>query len=192
MDLTYDSVKQTKVCTKCGEEKALGEFRQKGLRCRSCRDEAKKLWYRKNKKRVYEYHRRYREENSEVMNAKRRKVRKLHPDTLRKQDRRRYRDNPKRKSRCIARAREWGVNNPEIIKRIHKKAKAKMIEQLTDPYIKDLICGGSVLTRGDIPDEMVRIRRTILKSKRYLRSIESGKSKKRDQGISEESRRRVG
>jgi hypothetical protein len=49
------TVEETKVCTRCGERKPIGEFTKNWGACRSCRIENCKKWREKNR----EYHKQY-------------------------------------------------------------------------------------------------------------------------------------
>jgi len=69
---------QTKVCTKCGEEKELGEFSKNrsgkfGVRshCKGC----DKQYYQENRERGLEYQKQYYQENREVSRANKAKRR---------------------------------------------------------------------------------------------------------------------
>ena len=63
---------ETKVCTKCGEEKPLTEFHKSrkshdglGYWCKSCKKEFRKRFYEENRGRLLEYRRRYYEDHRE-------------------------------------------------------------------------------------------------------------------------------
>ena len=62
---------ETKVCSKCGEEKEVIEFYKGRAQCKKCRNEyAKKLYHTSEK--VNENKKRYHEENKKKINARHR------------------------------------------------------------------------------------------------------------------------
>ena len=159
----------TKICTKCGEEKDIKEYKviknRKGIKnrtdswCRQCNSLKGMKWYKDNLEKVKAYQKAYRKAHA--------------------QEREVYN-------------RKWEKNNPEKVKQTLRKSNKKRVEESYIAYVKALLCANNSLKHSDIPDDIARAYRTILKFKRYLWSIENGKDQKGNQSTCKESRRCVG
>ena len=181
----------TKTCTKCGEVKGLGEFylasrngdgRQ--VRCKECR----KRWAKEHRQEVREYRKKYRKNNKEKINKSHSQWRKKNLERQLQYERNYRKNNKEAINKSGTRYRRANLKEHN---RKNRERLQKQKEKLDDGYIKKLICETSQsLKHKDIPDEMVRIRRTILKFKHYEKEKENGQ--KRNQSISKESRRCVG
>tara|TARA_B110000196_G_C21076230_1_gene630048 strand:- start:324 stop:902 length:579 start_codon:yes stop_codon:yes gene_type:complete len=184
-----------KICAKCNEVKTLELFK-KGF-CRWTTKEGvknRKRTYGKCKDCENAYARQYHVDNIE---RKRELSRNLywkdHESTLRKKRKYRkdnevytaeyqhnYHENHKEESR--ENRRKWCKNNPEKRKIVSnryarkpevreaslEKSKQSVID-LTDGYVKDLIIKRSDLCRADIPDELVKAKRSHMKITRQLK-----------------------
>ena len=139
---------ETKVCTKCGEEKPLSEFyrlksSKDGRRsaCKKCSNESdlqyrlanperrkvwKKEWDLNNQDHIQEYNEKNKERDAKRISAWHKQNREIHGDEL----------NTKK--------REWDKNNPEHIKEYRRREDVKQgrrkiqkqnIDELTDTYV---------------------------------------------------------
>ena len=136
---------ETKVCTKCGEEKpATSEFfgrRGAHLRlraqCKVCRNAYKKRHYEKNREKynalskrwreenpeyVVEYRKRYREENPEKLFERNKRYREQNPEKIAKNKKRHYEEN---KEQYIARNKRNIRSQPAAIYQIKNKETGK-------------------------------------------------------------------
>lgn len=162
---------KTKVCTKCGEEKGLGEFNRSragkyGRRadCKKCHIIYARKYYPKRK----EYMKKYREENKARLRVQLKEWKKNHKESCKK-----YRQKEGEKEKA----------------KVRKNRYAKL---LTDAYLRQGICHRSNLRARDITNEMVRIRRAIIKFKRYEKEKKNEQEIPRNQSSCEKSRRCVG
>ena len=159
----------TKICTQCREEKNIKEFsvikNRKGIKNRT-NSWCKQCCSLKGRK--------WNNDNSEKVKAYQKEYKKAHAQESEVYN------------------RKWEKNNPEKTKQTRRKSDIKCRKGVSISYAKALLCANNSLKHSDIPDEMARVHRTILKFKRYLRSIESGKDQKGNQGACKESRRCVG
>ena len=160
---------KTKICTQCGEEKDIKEFsvikNRKGIKNRT-NSWCKQCCSLKGRK--------WNNDNSEKVKAYQKEYRKTHA-------KKRAADN-----------RKWEKDNPEKAKQTRRKSDIKRQEEPSIAYVKALLCANNSLKHGDIPDELARVHCTILKFKRYLRSIEHGKDQKGNQSTGKEIGRRLG
>lgn len=115
-----------KKCSKCKEMKEFSEFRvnkrAKSGRQSSCKKCAN-IYYRKNKERLLEKQRKYREKNPEKV---KRAVIKCHlenKDKYYEQRKKRYEENEVVRKEAMKRYRKWAKENPEGIKK-HLKTYA--------------------------------------------------------------------
>jgi len=181
MSLPQKVIMITKICTKCGEGKKLGEFHNsvrhkngKHPSCKSCRAIYDHEYYVRNsiiiQKRTSKWH----ESNKTRHNVLGRNWKAINKEKIRLSSR--------------------NYNNKPQIKDKNKQRQNKLIEDLRDSYIKHLICQNTNLDYSDVPDEIVRIHRTILKFKRSEKEKKDERNygKKEYEGISEKSRRCVG
>lgn len=124
-----NSLPETKVCTKCGEEKLLDAFGKRNdtkdgrrSQCRMCRNEVNNAWQRTDKSRetsrswakanrdkVREYEKRYWENNPEKLKEKRSRNSKVW--------RARYPEKAREKTA------KWRLANPEKTREINKRSR---------------------------------------------------------------------
>jgi len=108
---------QTKVCTKCGEEKELTEFHKKnrgkfGVRshCKMCRNNYSRDHYRENREERLEYQREWRKENLEYCNEYLKNYRKENREEILKYQRNYNKENREERREYD---RNWRKENPK-------------------------------------------------------------------------------
>lgn len=69
-----------KTCSKCREEKGLSDFHKGQARCKVCRKESSRAYYRKNREEIRAKQEVYQAENREELNEYARQYRKENPD----------------------------------------------------------------------------------------------------------------
>lgn len=140
--------------------------------------------YIKNKEKILQQCKRYREENKDTIRAKDRN-RRRGDDYKKKQAKWRldnkaymrdylheyYRDN---KLTINKKNAEWKKNNPERCRLINKRYFQEQKDTLTDSYIKSLIVQKNSLTRKDIPQSLIAAKRAELQFTRLIKDQENG------------------
>jgi len=186
----------TKICTQCGDEKPLVEFyKHKGCvdgrvgQCIKCQLIKAQAYYCANKERLNIRNNKYNNSHKKQLSAQKKVYYQANKERENARVRAYQKDN---REKYLKRKEEYYTTHKTQISN-KEKAKGKIKrERLATGYIKKLLVQRTALKHGDIPDEMARVHRTILQFKRYLRSIESGKDQKGNQGACKESRRCVG
>jgi hypothetical protein len=97
--------------------------------------------YEKNKDKLLRKTKQYREENKELVKEWKRND----------QERNREKYRPRKRER-------------------DKKANKYAVKNLTDPYIKHLLSKNSEMKYTDIPEQLIELKRTLIKIKRLIRS----------------------
>ena len=163
---------KTKICTRCKKEKPLGEF---------CKGKTRNCQYFKQCNGCRAKRKQWRENNPEKVKSMKRREYVKHRDAYIKKSQHWAKDNPERRKEI---SDGWVKKNPERQK-LHQKKYAnkpeikmrvnkwhrKRIKELSDSYIKGLICHNSMLHHQIIPEWMVSVHRTRLKIKRYSRGL---------------------
>jgi len=181
---------KTKICTKCGEEKALDAFEPRRKMCRGCRNRDLREKRRNNTElheTLNEQSRQYYWTHREQCIEQNRIYRLKNLEKTKETEKRWRKTNAKRFKET---ARQWYEANIESCRARSRMFQREVVQRLSDYYVKGLICDNTSLKSKDISDEMVKIRRTILKFKRHLKEKQNDKS--RNQSIGKESRRRMG
>ena len=131
----------TKVCTKCGVEKPLGEYNKKkrgkhGVesQCRDCRKQ---------------YGRQYRKDNKEYVNRAIREWQINNPVKVKEGERR------------------WRANNPEKVKEYRVRNRNRLIPS----YVKVLIRRKYNIATADITPETIEMKRRSIKYYRELNQL---------------------
>jgi len=126
----------TKVCSRCGEEKALEEFRpHKGCRlgvrpeCRECLSKVSKKYYEDNKDRILRKQRTYNEKNAERINRRNKEYREANSDELNARRRGTYYANHEERKAAL---RESYQNNREARLVGQKRYRETNKEQLKE------------------------------------------------------------
>jgi len=124
-------------------------------RCKLCMKDIHKNNYEKNKIKIRERHRKYREENyhhyREISNKSAKKNRDLNPE--------------KEKNRKEL----YRKNNKEKIRKRQINFKNKAVKELRDVYIKQRLTERSILKHSDIPRVLLEAKRASLLLHRELK-----------------------
>ncbi len=158
---------KSKVCTKCGADKALSEFRTRVIKnrnnyfytlgqCKKCLKELNKVWRHENIEKMREYSREYKRNNPIIVSKKELERKALY----RMENREKIREN----------AKIYYVNSIEKIKKQKKINRKKSAKFLTDGYIKGILRAKSkyLLSQTLIPNEIIKLKRIQLKIYREL------------------------
>ena len=134
---------KSKTCSKCGEEKLLGEFQIKkggkygrGSRCKLCRrkyrqDNKEKIaarakqHYQDNKEKIAARIKHYYQDNKEKIAAKMKRYAQDNKEKIAKRKKRWQRDN---KEKIAKRKKQWHQDNKEKIKQYRKENKERIKE----------------------------------------------------------------
>ncbi|MEM6397797.1 MAG: hypothetical protein AAF741_15720 [Bacteroidota bacterium] len=171
-----------KTCKTCKSNKPLTSFhRQKmasdGFRA-TCKDCLNANYRSKYKERTPEqvqeakdYQKQYRKENQEKIRALQRQWKANNPERS-KELNKRSRSKPQSKEAARKRVAKWIANNPDRYKEIRSKSNSKIKRELTDGYIKSIICGdySSGLTFDDVPPELVELWRQQILIQRNIKN----------------------
>jgi len=137
---------ETKICTKCGEEKPLGGFHpDKRLKipfrsqCKACVNARRKQHTKKN---------------SERLNATARQYRKQHLDACRK------------------RSRDWKAKNEDRVASYQHEYNKKITSYLPDCVIKVKLIHGKGFSKEQITPELIGAQRAMIKLKRAVKEIQ--------------------
>ena len=146
----------TKVCTKCGVEKPLGEYYKKkdcryGVNsvCKVCRSKEANLYYENNKVKSKERTTRWRQEN---------------PERDRESYRRRVNNNPEKERE---RYRIWVNNNPEKAREKGRRSRNRLMPS----YVKSKIRRQYNIDTANITPETIEMKRRNLKYYRELNQL---------------------
>lgn len=166
-----------KRCSKCGEVKALEEFRRearnKDGRCSSCKMCARapeKKYYEENRETVLAKRKRYYEENRETVLAKQKRYREENPERVRARRKRYYKKN---RETVLARGKRYCEDNPESVRARQERYRKRSAKRLDDAYVRKVLTHGTLLTFGDIPKDLIEAKRAQLQ---LLRAVEGGKA----------------
>lgn len=155
---------ETKVCTKCGEEKpATAEFFYRridskfGFRgeCRICTNKYKLEYWERNRQKLIEKKRNYYRENSDSINLKNRIWREDNPEKVK--------ENKKK----------WIERNPEKEKDRQNRLAKLWRENINDPYVKRLISSQTGLSYRKISPELIEAKIQTIKIKRLCRTSQN-------------------
>ena len=137
-----------------------------------------------NKKRIKEYGKKYREENKEKLAEKateywhktkdarmeyHEKWRNGNREHLKNYRLKQYLENPEHQREL---SREHYRRNIINCRKDACKRGQIARNELSDSYIKSLICKNSLLTANDIPQEMIESKRIELQINRYIKNLE--------------------
>lgn len=155
----------TKVCTKCGERKAITMFgaatKGRGGRksaCKVCTNAAVAMWHRKNAELVNDRKRRARANREGADLPLRRAAYAKDPDKFRARTASWRASNPDKAKQSVSR---WRSENPDKDKESQKKAVA----ELSDAYVA---CAMRMPV-GAIPVELIKLKRVQLQITRLLK-----------------------
>lgn len=180
----------TKVCTKCGVEKPLGEYykdrRAKDgaySECKSCSYErtkqyakanpekgkkARLSWKTKNPERVKEIKRRHYLNNSEKAKEGTRKWKIKNIEAVKEYSQEWVRNNPEK---MRENARRYRLNNPERYKKMNRIKAQRNVEELSGSYVKGIIKKLYNIDADDITPETIEMKRRSIKYYRELNQL---------------------
>ena len=119
-------IKETKICSKCGIEKPINEYRKSGKyfrgECKACEKESRKKWRENNKEHIREYAKQYKEINGEKIKQTNKIWREKNIDKIKE-----YEKNNRLKRN--EQARKWAKNNREKINAYKRKNYIKNKEK---------------------------------------------------------------
>ena len=190
-----------KKCSKCGEVKLPDGFYKRKIAkdglvsaCKTCMALAKKaylkanpekakaawvIWYKENSEKLRARWVAYRKANPEECRAKDTAHRRANPEKYKEKSIRKYRANPEKyKEKSIryywanheksnTRTKKWRQANAEKVKAL----KAEYIKSMPDSFLKELIYKSSGLSKEQISQEMVEVKRAHLKLARKLKEM---------------------
>lgn len=108
---------ETKICSKCGEEKNIEEFCKGRATCKTCRQEYNKKYYAENCEKLKENQRRWNENNRDKIKAHNKKYNELHREHLKEKSKKYYEKN--REAQLLNR-RKYRIENREQIRENRK------------------------------------------------------------------------
>jgi len=134
---------ETKVCTRCGEEKPIGDFHRNGKqgrqpRCKGCVSELMAEYYQQNAERIKQRVRLY-QERRRGDGPRRRQGR---DPEKRRAGYQRYREQ--HRDQCLARMRRYYSERPEIFRAISARRRANdhghaIVSDLTDDQWQEIL-----------------------------------------------------
>ena len=186
----------TKQCNKCKEIKEFVLFKKQFARwttkdgvkhkkrtykiCKECDNKYNRDYHNKNKARINETKRIIYWNDHEKTLKDRAAFRDSHREATTEYQKKYHQEN---KKTIAQRNKEWVKNNPEKKRKAANKyackpeikikgslKSKKAVKNLEDRYVKDIIVKRTSLTRADISDELVEIKREQLKILRILRN----------------------
>ena len=113
---------ETKVCSKCGEEKPLNEFEKGRKQCKKCRKEYMKQWREEHK----EYMKQWEEEHKEERKEQHKQWEEEHKEERKEQHKQWRKDN---KEYIKEYGKQWKKDNPEKVFNQHHKRREKLENQ---------------------------------------------------------------
>lgn len=181
---------ETKVCSKCKDEKPISEFHKKNSNkdgfcgtCKKCICLHKKEYYKDNKDRLFDYcKKRYNEKKDQII-KQRKKYALLNSNKIKDYKSNYYLKNKKTMSKNAKenyyKNRDERLNYAKIYKSKNlekytiskKNINKKERDSLTDSYVRRVICPKDVKLRNKIPSELVHAERERIKLKRLIISM---------------------
>lgn len=178
-------VKDTKACTRCGQVKALTEFRRNAAakdgresQCRSCRatyyaanvdkyKARKKAWAALNREAVAAYLKRWREANADAHKAKAKIYREAHADEKNAKRKIYLKANPDAKNAKVAKDKIYRETNRHALKVKAKRFNDRAVNTLAPGYVAK--CLGIPLS--NIPAELLQMKREQITLRRLARQL---------------------
>jgi len=108
---------ETKICSKCGEEKNIEEFCKGRATCKTCRQEYNKKYYAENCEKLKENQREWNENNRDRIQENNKKYRESHVEEMKEQRKTYYENN---REEFILKQREYRAKNSEQIRENRK------------------------------------------------------------------------
>jgi len=189
MPTTEEDIKMNKVCNKCNEEKPLGLFGKHkrcsdghGGTCKKCLSIYNKKYYLNNEEKIKERSNLNYAENIERCKEKNHMYYQKNKDKCIEISKKWQENNPEkckeyRKAKNINRLGKykdiqklWVINNIEAVKENRKTRKKFNSENLTDSYVRGMLQKRTQMSGGDLPQELVELKRIQLLITREIRN----------------------
>ncbi len=162
-----------KICTKCNEVKPLSDYSAKfdgkygyNSRCKVCELLRGKKYKEENKEKISRKNKIYNKKNKKKLV----KARKVY--YLKNREKELERSSKwKRENRESERVRinEWRKENPIKAKTSSKREAKEHVKNLTNSYMKKLLCRDLLLTYQEMPIGLLELKRTQIKLARELK-----------------------
>lgn len=144
---------QTKVCTKCGEEKPLGEFSPRRAQCRACHRASSTAWKQRNVTRVAKYQKEKRAARSSE--EKQRSLDKMNKWAANNPDKVRAAQLRRGKRLGYAQQKAWKKANPAAVAAIEARRRAARLRAM--PAWADPAAIRAVYTQAQRLSEMTGV-----------------------------------
>ncbi len=166
---------ETKICSKCGEEKQVSLFRYMRRQCKDCvkkyRQEYDKGYYPAHKDKLYAKVKKWRIDNSDANKKYSSKYRANNLEKCKSYGLK-YRDA--NKDKIYVRNKKWRIDNPDKVKICLHKYKTNLINTLDDKYIKDRLKeSGFDKSSIELDQELIMLRKIQIQLKRKLKTIKN-------------------
>ena len=142
--------------------------------CIKCHALTTERWKAANKESILKREREWRGENRERVREYKRKDYKNRREAHRAAGEKYYKKN---RDKILKRTSQWQKDNREARNEYARACAKKGSLQMTDRYVRSMLTVGSILGMGDIPQELVDLKREHLKLRRTLWGIKSGNTK---------------
>ena len=160
---------ETKICSKCGEEKLLKEFNLqisgkygRYSWCKICASDLNKKYRKQNRDKILEYGKEYHKQNQDKRNLESKEYYKQNRDKILKY-RKEYREQNQDKRK------EYYKQNQDKRKEYYKQNRDK----LEDNYIKNSLSNISGIKFKDISPELIEAKREQIKLYRLIKKIKN-------------------
>lgn len=163
-----------KKCSNCKDFKDLSCFykdksSKDGLsyHCKDCVKKRASSWRRNNLEKDKETKKNYYKNNKELIIGNVKRWQESNPEKVKRSKIKNYKKNKERYNKASI---KWNRDNCDLRKKVASDSFKKSVNNLSDSYIKNLICSkSSVLKRADIPEELVKLKRIEILIKREVR-----------------------
>ena len=155
---------ETKICTKCGEEKSLEEFykdrrRKDGFypQCKICLKKYQRKYKEQNRDKYLEHSKKYQ-----------RKYREQNRDKRLEENRKYYEQN---RDKRLEYSKKYHEQNQDYFLEHSKKYSRKCRINLVDNYIKKILSQKFGIKFQDITPELIEQKRAIIQLKRLIKQL---------------------
>ena len=161
-----------KICSKCGVEKSVEEFRKGRNQCKLCQSEHNKEYrkehYINNKEYYKEYRKEYQINNKEKLKEIHEEYYIKHKDSLKEQFKEYY---IKHKDEILEYQKEYRINNKDEILEYRKEYAS----DLKEGYVVSNIRRQTGMTKEEIyaNPELIEAKKNVIKIKRLLKQIKT-------------------
>ncbi len=154
------TLKKCRVHGDIGTDDIVKGGKRKGIqsyRCKKCLSDSHRKHYEKNREKVRKSHDEYRKKDpvkfQEMKNASKRKMYSLE------------------KEKYYDRQRDYVKRFPEKERERKKRHKHRAVRDLDDFYVKQCLVRETMLRHADVPDALVRLKRSMIMLKRKQKEI---------------------